>query len=114
MTTSSKPAQRTARRRAEPRGDAGDRRVRQAIAARLSLNTVRLAMTLPRRPARGDDVHTRAIERLDDAVDDLEHLDEKSDAAHGRPDERIAAVALAAAHERVAAREAWVKYIERG
>ena len=71
-------------------------------------------MTLPRRPVTGDDVHDRAVERLDAAVDDLEHLNEESDSAHGRPDPRTAAVALAAAHERVAAREAWVKYIERG
>ena len=101
--TSSTPAQPAARRRVEPHRDGGD----------LRLNTVRLAMTLPRRPVRGGDVHDRAIERLDAAVDDLEHLDEESDSARGRPDKRTAAVALAAAHERVAAREAWVKYIEQ-
>jgi hypothetical protein len=57
-------------------------------------------------------VHARAIERLDLAVDDLKHLSEKSDAAQGQFDERTAAVALAAANEQLAAREAWVKYIE--
>ena len=71
-------------------------------------------MTLPRRPVRGGDVHARAIERLDVAVNDREHSSEESDAAQGRPDERSAAVALAAANEQVAAREAWVKYIEHG
>ncbi len=71
-------------------------------------------MTLPRRPVRGGDVHARAIERLDVAVDDLEHSSEESHAAQGRPDERAVAVALAWANEQVAAREAWVKYVERG
>ncbi len=71
-------------------------------------------MTLPRRPVRGGDVHARAIERLDVAVDDLEHSSAESDAAQGRFDKRTAAVALAAANEQVAAREAWVKYVEHG
>jgi hypothetical protein len=71
-------------------------------------------MTLPRRPVRGGDVHARAIERLDDAVDDLEHSKQESDAAHGQLGKRTATVALAAANERMAAREAWVKYIEHG
>ena len=71
-------------------------------------------MRLPRRPVSGDDVHARALERLDVAVDDLERSSQESDAAQGRPDERTAAVALAAANEQLAAREAWVKYIEHG
>jgi hypothetical protein len=111
--TSSKPVQRTARRRGE-RHRGGDARVRQAIAARRRLNAVRLATTLPRRPGRGSDVHARAIERLDVAVDARERASAQSDAVQGGPDERTAAVALAAANERVAAREAWVKYIEHG
>ncbi len=48
------------------------------------------------------------------AVDARERARAESDAARGGPDERTAAVALAAANERVAAREAWVKYIEHG
>ena len=48
------------------------------------------------------------------AVDDRERSSEESDAAQGGPDERIAAVAVAAANEQVAAREAWVRYVERG
>ena len=71
-------------------------------------------MTLPRRPVSGGDVHARAIERLDLAVDDRERSSDESKAAQGGPDERPAAVALAAANERVAARETWVKYIEHG
>ena len=71
-------------------------------------------MTLPRRPVSGGGVHARAIERLDLAVDDRERSSEESKGAQGGPDERTAAVALAAANEQVAAREAWVKYIEHG
>jgi len=112
--TSTKPVQRAAQRRGELHRARGDPRVPQAIAARHRLDTVSLAMTLPRRPVSGGDVHARAIERLDLAVDDRERSSEESKAAHGGPDERTAAVALAAANEQVAAREAWVKYIEHG
>jgi hypothetical protein len=112
--TSSKPVERAARRRGERHRGGGDRRVAQAIAARRRLNSGPLAMTLPHRPVSGGDVHARAIERLGVAVDARERASAESDAAHGGPDERTAAVALAAANERVAAREAWVKYIEHG
>jgi hypothetical protein len=111
--TSSKAVQRAALRRGDLDRVGGDNRVRRVVAARHQLNTTRLAMTLPHRPVRGGDVHARAIERLDVAADDLEHSKEASDAAHGQFDERTAAVAVAAANEQVAAREAWVKYIER-
>jgi hypothetical protein len=112
--TSSQAVPPRARRRGDlHRGD-GDARVRQVVAARYRLNTVRLAMTLRRRPVRGGDVHARAIERLDVAVDDLQRLSEDSDAAQGQFDKRTAAIALAAAHEQLAARKAWVKYIEHG
>ena len=109
----SKPVQRTTRRRGE-RHRGRDSRVPQAIAARHRLNTGRLATTLPRRPVSGSDVHARAIERLHVAVDARERARAERDPAQGGPDERTAAVALAAANERVAAREAWVKYIEHG
>jgi hypothetical protein len=59
-------------------------------------------------------VHARAIERLHVAVDARERARAERGVAQGGPDERTAAVALAAANERVAAREAWVKYIEHG
>ena len=86
----------------------------QAIAARHRLNTGPLAMTFPRRPVSGGGVHTQAIERLDLAVDNRERASEESNAARRGPHERTAAVALAAANEQMAAREAWVKYIEHG
>jgi hypothetical protein len=83
------------------------------MAARQRLNADGLAMTLPRRPTGGE-VHASAVERLELAVDDRERSSEQRVAAQGGPAKRTAAVALAAATERVAAREAWVKYIEHG
>jgi hypothetical protein len=112
--TSSNVVQPTTRRRGELHHDGADPCIPQAISARHQLNTVRLAMTLPRRPARSGAAHARAIERLDAAADDLRHSTEESSAAQGRFDKRTAAVALAAANEQLAAREAWVKYIEHG
>ena len=112
--TSRTPVQPAARRRGELHRDGGDPRVPQAIAARHQLNAVRLAMTLPHRPVRGGDVHARAIARLDLAIDERERSSKERDAAQGRPDERTAAVALAAANEQMAAREAWVKYVKHG
>ena len=107
--TSSTPVQRAAQHRAR-----GDPRVPQAIATRHRLDTRSLAMTFPRRPVSGGDMHARAIEQLDLAVDDRERSSKQSQAAQGGPDERTAAVALAAANEQMATREAWVKYIEQG
>ena len=111
--TSTQPVQRAARRRGE-RHRGRDSRVPQAIAARHRLNAGRLATTLPRRPVSGSDVHARAIERLQVAVDARERARAERGVAQGGRDERTAAVALAAANERVAAREAWVKYIDHG
>ena len=69
---------------------------------------------LPRGPFRDSDVRAQAIERLDAAVADRERLSQRSDSARGTTGERDAMDALAAANERFAAREAWVKYIEHG
>ena len=112
--TSSTPVQRATRPRGKLHRARGDPRVPQAIAAHHRLNTGPLAMTLPCRPVRGGDVYARAIERLELAVDDRERSSKESEAAQGGPDERTAAVALAAANEQLAAREAWVNYIEHG
>ena len=43
-----------------------------------------------------------------------ERSSKERDAAQGGPDDRTAAIALAAANEQMAAREAWVKYVEHG
>jgi hypothetical protein len=111
--TSSKRAQRAAGPGGELHRASGDPRGRSASAVRHRVNAGRLAMTLPHRPSGGE-VHARAIDRLELAVDDRERSSKESDAAVGGPDERAAVLALAAANERVAAREAWVKYVERG
>ena len=111
------PSSKRAQRAAGPGGElhraSGDPRGRSASAARHRVNAGRLAMTLPHRP-RGGEVHVRAIDRLELVVDDRERSSKESDAAVGGPDERAAVLALAAANERVAAREAWVKYVEHG
>jgi hypothetical protein len=83
------------------------------MAARQRLNASRLAMTLPRRPTSRE-VRALAIERLKQAVNDRRRAREQRDATLGGPAERTALDALAAATERVAVREAWVKYIEHG
>jgi hypothetical protein len=116
--TSSKPVQRAARRRGEGHRDGGDPRVVQVIAARGRLNTGRVgdAWThgLSRKPIRDGAAHALAIRRLDAAVDDRERLSEQDDAVRGTAGERGTLVALAAANEQLAAREAWVKYVEHG
>jgi hypothetical protein len=71
-------------------------------------------MTLPRRPVRDGEVHAQAIERLTMAVDDRQRLLAQNDAVWGTAGERGAVATLAAANEQLAAREAWVKYIEHG
>jgi hypothetical protein len=94
--TSSKPVRRSARRRGElHRDDAW-------------------IHGLSRRPIRDGEVHALAIRRLEAAVDDRRRLSEQDDAVRGTAGERDAVVALAAASEQLAAREAWVKYIEHG
>ena len=71
-------------------------------------------MTMTRRPITGGEAHTHAIERLGDAIDEQARRNQRRDAAEGTSDEQTAADGVAAANEQVAAREAWVKYIEHG
>jgi hypothetical protein len=116
--TSSKRGQRPARRRGEGHREGGDPRVPQAIAARGRLNTGRVRDAwihgLSHKPIRDGETHALAIRRLDAAVDNRERLSEQNDAVRGTAGERGGVVALAAANEQLAAREAWVKYIEHG
>jgi hypothetical protein len=116
--TRSKPVQRAARRRGEGHRDGGDPRVAQVIAARGRLNTGRVGDAwihgLSRKPIRDGEAHMQAIRRLDAAVDDRERVSKQYDAVRGNEGERGAVVALAAANEQLAAREAWVKYVEHG
>jgi hypothetical protein len=98
--------------------DGGDPRVAQVIAARHRLNTGRVGDAwihgLSRKPIRDGAAHALAIRRLDAAVDEDEHMSKQYDSARGTSGERGARVVLAAANEQLAAREAWVKYIEHG
>ena len=71
-------------------------------------------MTMTRRPITGGEAHMQAIERLGDAIDEQARRNQRHDAAKGTSDELTAAHGVAAANEQVAAREAWVKYIEHG
>ena len=116
--TRSKPGQRAARRRGEGHRDGGDPRVAQVIATRHRLNTGRVGDAwihgLSNKPIRDGAVHALAIRRLHAAVDDHERLSRQNDAVRGTADQRGAVIALAAANEQLAAREAWLKYIEHG
>jgi hypothetical protein len=116
--TSGKPVGRAARRRGELHRDGGDPRVAQVIAARGRLNTGRVGDAwihgLSRKPIRDGAAHALAIRRLDSAVDDDERMSKQYAAARGTSGERGALVELAAANEQLAAREAWVKYVEHG
>ncbi|MDX6667372.1 MAG: hypothetical protein QOK04_752 [Solirubrobacteraceae bacterium] len=106
--TSSKPVQRAARRRGELHRDGGDPRVRPGRVGDAWIHG------LSRKPVRDGEAHVQALRRLDAAVDDRQRVSHQSDAVRGTTDERGAVAALAAANEQLAAREAWVKYIERG
>ena len=116
--TRSKPVQRAARRRGKAHRGGGDPRVAQVIAARGRLNTGRVGDAwihgLSHKPTRDGEAHALAIRRLDAAVDDHERASRQNDAVRGTAGKRGAVVALAAANEQLAAREAWVKYIEHG
>ena len=73
-----------------------------------------VSMTLPHKPTTGGEAHTNALERLDAAMQDQERLAREGETARGGPNERTAAVLMAQGNELVAARKAWVHYIEHG
>ena len=66
------------------------------------------------RPSRGGDVHQSARERLDAARDVETRLRDAAHAARGTAAEDVAGTDLYEAQERVAAREAWLIWLERG
>jgi hypothetical protein len=70
---------------------------------------VRIAL----RPVSGGEAHTDALARLSDAVAERQRRRQSYQDADGDPKRRAAAADLAAAEEQVAAREAWVAYIEQ-
>ena len=66
------------------------------------------------RPERGGEVHESAVERLRDAQDDQSRLRREAYMARGTSGEDAANTELSDAAERLAAREAWLTWIERG
>jgi hypothetical protein len=71
-------------------------------------------MRFPETTREGTEGHKDAIRRLDAAKEDRRHRSELHQSARGIARVREAADGLAAADEQVAAREAWVKWVERG
>ena len=69
---------------------------------------------LAERSREANEAHESALRRLDAARVEQRHRSELHDAAQHMPSERAAASELAGANEQLAAREAWVKWIERG
>ena len=66
------------------------------------------------RPARGGDAHASAVERLEAALDEQSRLRQAAEDARGTPGEDAAAGDLHHAGDRVAARESWLTWLERG
>ena len=60
-----------------------------------------------------DGEHAKAAGRLDDARRDEDQESDRYDAARGTPGELSAQADLREASEQVAAREGWVKWVER-
>jgi hypothetical protein len=71
-------------------------------------------MRFPETTRVGSEGHKDAIRRLDVAREERRRRGEDRRAAQGTGRERDADRGVAAADERVAAREAWVKWVERG
>jgi hypothetical protein len=70
-------------------------------------------MAPPPTPRRGERVHTRAVEQLDEALERERALVVRAEAAAGTPGEDHAAGELEHARHQVAAREAWLVWTER-
>ena len=71
-------------------------------------------MTLQHQPEIGSETHADAIQRLDTALDDQVRAEQANEAAEGTGGQLSAGVELAAANEQVAARTAWLSYVEHG
>ena len=67
----------------------------------------------PRKPRRGEEAHTKAVEQLDEARERQRDLVVRAEAAGGTSSEAQAADALERVRHQVAAREAWVVWTER-
>jgi hypothetical protein len=71
-------------------------------------------MRFPETTREGTEAHAKALRRLDTARREQRQRSVLSQAAEGTTNERDAAAHLAAADEQLAAREAWVRWVERG
>jgi hypothetical protein len=71
-------------------------------------------MRFPETTRVGSEGHKDAIRRLDAAKEEHRRRSKLDRAARGSKQKRDAADGLTAADEQVAAREAWVKWVERG
>jgi hypothetical protein len=70
-------------------------------------------MRLPKSPREGTQAHALALRRLGTARTEQRERSHVRDAARNTPGEHAAAKQLADANELLAAREAWVRWIER-
>jgi len=66
------------------------------------------------RPPRSREVHDSAVERLEAAEREQSRLRTAADDARGTVGEGVALARLGEAADRVAAREAWLVWVERG
>jgi hypothetical protein len=71
-------------------------------------------MGFPEMSREDDEAHADAVRRLDDSVAERRRLAKCRDDARETPDEDEAEAALAAGRAQVAARDAWLAWIERG
>lgn len=70
--------------------------------------------TRPQPPRAGGGAHIDAVERLDNALNEQARVTGQTSSAESGPGDPRSEVEAAAASERVAARKAWLDYIERG
>ena len=68
----------------------------------------------PQRAPRGSEVHANAVTRLEAACDEQHRLRDAAEAARGTPGEAEADDELRHARQTMAAREAWLVWLERG
>jgi hypothetical protein len=71
-------------------------------------------MNFPELPRQGTDAHASAVQRRDSARSEQRLRRDNLAAVRGTNEERSAVSELAAANQEVAAREAWVSWVERG
>ena len=71
-------------------------------------------MGFPEMSRDDDSAHADAVRRLDDSMDQHRKLQKDRDVVRGTPAEADAETALAAGRAQVAARDAWLAWIERG